>query len=480
MRFSFIYDLLKIWNRFFFLGLVSVLALITGCGRANDGFQESAEALRDRALEYRDNGDVHRALRFFNEAHAASVAEGNDSLTACILIHWGEMLNGQYPYTEGSRYFAEAGRLALGARDTFVAVNSLVREAYTYISRAEADKADSVYRYAEELAVESADFTMLASIYRQQAYLNYILRNDNRMALDLINKALSLEGHIDNDEDLFRCYTIKALVLIQMDSLYEADVWLDKSSRLISPLQYSDYLKSRALWHEKRGEYKEANVLTNRAWEISDSVFTRQRQDRIIEFQNTITRQGLEIENRHLEARTQRQNTMLLLCAIIFILALFGVYVYTRRIRAIHMEVANTLRMRILEEANRHEGMVSAMRSRLLEQDDTMRRLQAIKDNSGQRKKGLSKFSDEDIRDIRDLLDICYDGFTDRLLAAFPQLTEADIDLLCMVKLNLSNKDISLLMGASVEAVRQRKYRLRNSRISLPDGITIEDYMAGF
>ena len=109
-----------------------------------------------------------------------------------------------------------------------------------------------------------------------------------------------------------------------------------------------------------------------------------------------------------------------------------------------------------------------------------MRRLQAIKDNSGQRKKGLSKFSDEDIRDIRDLLDICYDGFTDRLLAAFPQLTEADIDLLCMVKLNLSNKDISLLMGASVEAVRQRKYRLRNSRISLPDGITIEDYMAGF
>ena len=118
--------------------------------------------------------------------------------------------------------------------------------------------------------------------------------------------------------------------------------------------------------------------------------------------------------------------------------------------------------------------------SRLLKQDDTMRRLQAIKDNSGQRKKGSSKFSDEDIRDIRDLLDICYDGFTDRLLAAFPQLTEADIDLLCMVKLNLSNKDISLLRGASVEAVRQRKYRLRNSRISLPDGITIEDYMAGF
>lgn len=466
------------WCRVAFLCVLASTGACLGCGR--DVPREDAEGLRTRALECRDNGDVHQALRLLNEAHAASVAEGNDSLRACILIHWGEMLNGQYPYTEGTRYFAEAGQLALGARDTFAAVNALVREAYAYISREEAAKADSVYGYAEGLARESNDLTMLASIYRQQAYLNYILRNEYEKALALVDGALALEEHIDNEADLFRCNIIKALVLIQMDSLDEADVWLDRCSRFISPLQYGDYLRSRALWHEKRGEFKDANVLIKRAGTISDSVFAEQRQNRIVEFQNTITRQGLEIENQRLEARVQEQKMMLLFYAFVLIVVLFGVYVYTRRIRARHMEVSNTLRMRILEEANRHEGMVSAMRSRLLEQDETMRRLEAIKDNSGCRKKGSSRFTEEDLRDIRDLLDICYDGFTGRLLKAYPQLTEADIDLLCMVKLNLSNKDISMLTGSSVEAVRQRKYRLRNSRMSLPEGVTIEDCMADF
>jgi len=480
MSLSCVYVLLRIWNRFAFLGVVSVLALATGCGRSHDGFPESAETLRTRALECRDNGDVHQALRLINEAHAAAVAEGNDSLTAVVLIHWGEIVNGQYPYTEGTKYFADASRLALGARDTFTAVNALVREAYAYISREEAEKADSVYGYAERLARESNDLTMLASIYRQQAYLNFILRHDNPKALKLVNSALALESHIDNEEDLFRCNVIKSLVLIDMDSLEEADVWLDKASVHISPLQYSDYLSSRASWHEKRKEFEEANVLNKRAYEISDSVFAIQRQNRIIDFQNTITRQGLEIENQRLEASVQRQKTMLLFYAFVLIVALFAAYVYTRRIRSRQMDVLNTLRMHILEEANRHEGMVSAMRTRILEQDETMRRLQDIKDNSGNRRRGMVRFKEEDVRDIRDLLDICYDNFTGRLSESFPQLTDGDIDLLCMVKLNLTNKDISMLTGSSVEAVRQRKYRLRNSRMTLPEGVTIEDYMERF
>lgn len=66
---------------------------------------------------------------------------------------------------------------------------------------------------------------------------------------------------------------------------------------------------------------------------------------------------------------------------------------------------------------------------------------------------------------MREAVDGLYDRFSARLGKQYPELTESDLQICCLIKLRLSNPEIAILLGISSSSVSKRKQRIKD-RIS--------------
>lgn len=69
--------------------------------------------------------------------------------------------------------------------------------------------------------------------------------------------------------------------------------------------------------------------------------------------------------------------------------------------------------------------------------------------------------------------------FTDRLRLTYPDITPGDIRVCCLLRMNLSTKEIASLLNVSVRAVELRRYRLRK-RLNLDGETNLTDFLMNF
>lgn len=71
------------------------------------------------------------------------------------------------------------------------------------------------------------------------------------------------------------------------------------------------------------------------------------------------------------------------------------------------------------------------------------------------------------------------DNFYAKLTQEFPKLTQGDLKLCALVKLNFSSKEMAKLLGISVESVHTTRYRLRK-KLSLSRDMNLKEFIANF
>ena len=64
-------------------------------------------------------------------------------------------------------------------------------------------------------------------------------------------------------------------------------------------------------------------------------------------------------------------------------------------------------------------------------------------------------------QDVTETVDWLYENYTKRLAKQLPSLTEADLQICCLIKLHLSVSEIAILLGISPNSVSRRKHRLK-------------------
>lgn len=93
--------------------------------------------------------------------------------------------------------------------------------------------------------------------------------------------------------------------------------------------------------------------------------------------------------------------------------------------------------------------------------------------------------SEADWTALRALTDRAYDYFSDRLAAAFPQLTVADLQLCLLMRLRFTNAQIATLTAVSPSSVSQQRFRLKKRLMqtagtSMREGETIDGFIWRF
>lgn len=95
-------------------------------------------------------------------------------------------------------------------------------------------------------------------------------------------------------------------------------------------------------------------------------------------------------------------------------------------------------------------------------------------------KGGSIILTDEDWDDIVQNADIIFDGFTRRLQEKYPSLNKDDLRYCCMIKMQLSQSEMSQIMHLEKDSVKKRFKRIRIEKMGAGSGITLEELLQRF
>ncbi len=98
---------------------------------------------------------------------------------------------------------------------------------------------------------------------------------------------------------------------------------------------------------------------------------------------------------------------------------------------------------------------------------------------------GLSNSIDKGFRfdteweHFQDTFNQVHDDFTLRIRSQYPELTDSDIRLCSLIRMGISSKDISTLLGINTDSLRVARYRLKK-KLRLRHGLKLKEFLAEY
>lgn len=100
--------------------------------------------------------------------------------------------------------------------------------------------------------------------------------------------------------------------------------------------------------------------------------------------------------------------------------------------------------------------------------------------NQKEKTHSFAPLSDEELRNLSETMNICFNYFTDRLKEKYPELTEADINLCNLIRLGIPQTNILYLMNTNKTALKKRKTRMKREKMHLDESISFDDFLLAF
>ncbi|MEL6194490.1 MAG: tetratricopeptide repeat protein, partial [Bacteroidota bacterium] len=91
--------------------------------------------------------------------------------------------------------------------------------------------------------------------------------------------------------------------------------------------------------------------------------------------------------------------------------------------------------------------------------------------------RSISVSNDQNWKEFRTRFVSVNKGFYDKMQARFPALSQRDLKLCALIKLNFSCKEMAKLLGISVESAHTSRYRLRK-KLNLTRDVNLTEFIA--
>lgn len=197
----------------------------------------------------------------------------------------------------------------------------------------------------------------------------------------------------------------------------------------------------------------------------------------------------LSVENLYWRSRAAEKQSHTYLMTILSILLLWvtsGMYFIYRRNRHRLMAQQQQLANQQQElDMQRELNTESLRRTIELEQKEARLKETFFRRLSHQvvheiEKGGNIILTDKDWDDIVQNADIIFDDFTRRLQEKYPSLNKDDLRYCCMIKMQLSQSEMSQIMHLEKDSVKKRLKRIRIEKMGAGSGITLEELLQRF
>lgn len=456
-------------------------------------FSESGDSLyAERALYCKAHLDrrlyrMKDAMQSFLKALLFLQGSGNDEQLYRVNTWLGVVCLNQEEYEGKMRYSKEALKAALRMDNLFYKNLALcdIATGYYFLNRL-----DSALYYAQaayDAAIADSLPSQLPHVYTDLGSI-YAKMGENGKALEYIDKAIGLRSRKDTLA-ILGLYADKVDLfgkLGQYDSAYHYFRKAVASPNLATQADAYNHMSGA---YYKMGRCNEAYSLLLRFTELADSVRKQRHTAEVIALQELYKHEQLSVENLYWRTQAAERQSNVYLMATLSLLSLWiasTIYFFYWRNRRRLVEQQHQLASQ-QEELHHQQQVTTENLQRMAEMEQKEARLkETFFRRLNQRivqeiEKGSNiLLSDDDWEDIVQNADIIFDNFTRRLQQHYPALNKEDLRYCCMVKMQLSQLEMSQIMHLEKDSVKKRLKRIRMEKMKADSGVTLEELLRRF
>lgn len=456
-------------------------------------FSESGDSLyAERALYCKAHLDrrlyrMKDAMQSFLKALLFLHGSGNDEQLYRVNTWLGVVCLNQEEYEGKMRYSKEALKAALRLDNLFYKNLALcdIATGYYFLNRL-----DSALYYAQaayDAAIADSLPSQLPHVYTDLGSI-YAKMGENGKALEYIDKAIGLRSRKDTLA-ILGLYADKVDLfgkLGQYDSAYHYFRKAVASPNLATQADAYNHMSGA---YYKMGRCNEAYSLLLRFTELADSVRKQRHTAEVIALQELYKHEQLSVENLYWRTQAAERQSNVYLMATLSLLSLWiasTIYFFYWRNRRRLVEQQHQLASQ-QEELHHQRQVTTENLQRMAEMEQKEARLkETFFRRLNQRivqeiEKGSNiLLSDDDWEDIVQNADIIFDNFTRRLQQHYPALNKEDLRYCCMVKMQLSQLEMSQIMHLEKDSVKKRLKRIRMEKMKADSGVTLEELLRRF
>lgn len=456
-------------------------------------FSESGDSLyAERALYCKAHLDrrlyrMKDAMQSFLKALLFLQGSGNDEQLYRVNTWLGVVCLNQEEYEGKMRYSKEALKAALRMDNLFYKNLALcdIATGYYFLNRL-----DSALYYAQaayDAAIADSLPSQLPHVYTDLGSI-YAKMGENGKALEYIDKAIGLRSRKDTLA-ILGLYADKVDLfgkLGQYDSAYHYFRKAVASPNLATQADAYNHMSGA---YYKMGRCNEAYSLLLRFTELADSVRKQRHTAEVIALQELYKHEQLSVENLYWRTQAAERQSNVYLMATLSLLSLWiasTIYFFYWRNRRRLVEQQHQLASQ-QEELHHQRQVTTENLQRMAEMEQKEARLkETFFRRLNQRivqeiEKGSNiLLSDDDWEDIVQNADIIFDNFTRRLQQHYSALNKEDLRYCCMVKMQLSQLEMSQIMHLEKDSVKKRLKRIRMEKMKADSGVTLEELLRRF
>lgn len=362
---------------------------------------------------------------------------------------------------------------------------------------------DSCVYYQAKLSPKITSYYIIA----EQAYLDAVNGNYN-LAINKLNKCKEHFKHTDKTY-LSVIHSLTADVYKMMKEYdksilnYKASINLSENNKSHLNYKIKDYEGLKDIYVDLKN-YKEAYYYLDKETALNNKIFgtTSENSKHLLEIKDNYR---LEKENqkdamqKQLIANYEQEDKIWLLKSIILIILIISLVFYgivlVKQIKNKHKNekqiIAEKQKLKtqkaneVLELKNKELTQAAL---RLIEKDEFIAGLQKKIETAGENVnkkvvlRALKTFQGTPSKNWTEFearFTTINQSFYENLRIKYPKLSQTDQKICALVKLNFPSKDMSKLLGISVESVHTSRYRLRK-KLGLKREDNLEDFISRF
>lgn len=491
----------------------SLLRIAEAYYRTSNDSLHKAWTLFYLAQYYRDSDEKEKALSYFQQANIASRNIENNQFKFLLNLHWANLLSDEDAENKGIEKYQTANKYAILLKDTLKQIDLFERWGWCYLLNGKYNQADSLFKEAMSLSMKTEIKFLEKNLLAQLATTAY-LKKEYFLALNLINRSISLEK---DSTELYPLWANKANIFLSMNQYDSVRTYLQKDIRNSTLYQKAGKQKIWYQYEEKMNNLPKALEYSRRYAKLLDTIFQKKLESKVVNLQHKYDYSLIQSENKLLKIKRQRLYISLTaICMAVLTVAV--IFFYKRREEKRKLaeqmrskdDLMKEMRLQLQEktidlhaaqekiieketaldkELSQREKMRSeysskeaAMRKEILRHSEIIRKMEQLNKMSQQDKIQSRSvvLSDEEQDNLAEVINICYNNFTDRLWKKFPTLTKADISLCCLIKIGISNSNMLYLLDTNKVALKKRKNRLKHDKMGMDENDSLDEFIMEF
>lgn len=470
---------------------------------ATDYYKQSADSLHKAWSYYyyarfcNKGGEERRALEYYQKAADAASVTQDYELLDLIYNHWGLLLQEKKPYDNGIEKLKKSLEYSLLRGDTIGQIYVMKDLAWSYLLKKDYVNSLTYHMKGIGLAKKINEKNLLAALYNNVSSL-YCEQKEfdegiHYADLSLINA---------QDSSHYRpTWASKVDLFLGLEEYDSARFYIEKMELGNNYYTKAGYYNQLAKLNEKTGSYKVAYDSERLYAEYLDSIYNSNEDVEITALQKRYDYSLMENEKNRakLSQKKAQKATYLSIILAVIVLALVSVFHYRRqRLKDKQLlkadktikDIQNQLLVKSKELQDKQHSEVQPSGTHpeknesVFRMNSIVRKIDSLNalTNLEINKKGAEfVFSPQDLKDMQQVVNWFYDGFVDRLRQQYPGVNEEDINICCLLKMNVSGKNIRILMDLTSETLKRRKTRIKNDRMHLSSSFnTLEEFLLSF